>query len=127
MQDTERPERGLPIEGLRANWRRPPKPKRPSDIALWRSATLANRSSLSPRDWERFYRFISLAAQYRVGWDHHDVARHLTEWGFSEDLARELGEVYWHCRCVLFVRRRHYGFGSYEYGKWSSERGIALT
>jgi hypothetical protein len=127
MQDAEQPEQGLPIESLRAHWRRPPKPKRPADIALWRFATLANRSSLSPRDWECFYRFISLAAQYKVGWDHHDVARRLTESDFSEELARELGEIYWHCRCVLFVRGRHYSFGSYEYGWWSSKRGIALT
>jgi hypothetical protein len=128
MRDAEQPEQGLPIESLRANRRRPPKPKRPSDIALWRFATLANRSSLSPRDWERFYGFISVAARYQVRWDHHEVARRLTAgFGFSEDLARELGEIYWHCRCVLFVRGRHYSFGSYEYGWWSSKRGIALT
>jgi len=120
----------LPIEELRANWGRPPippKPKRPADIALWRFAALANRSSLSPRDWERFYGFISVAARYRVGRDHYEVARRLTEFGFGEELARELGEIYWHCRCVLFVRGRHYSRGSYEYGKWLSRRGIALT
>lgn len=120
----------LPIEDLRAKRRIPPIPpktKRPADIALWRFAALANRSSLHPRDWEHFYGFISVAAQHRVGWDHHDVARRLTECGFSEELAKELGEIYWHCRCVLFVRGRHYSFGSYEYGKWLSKRGIALT
>jgi hypothetical protein len=94
---------------------------------LWRFATLANRESLSPRDWERFYGFISVAAQYRVGWDHHDVARRLGDLGFGNELAQELGEVYWHCRCVLFVRRRYYSFGSYKYGDWLGKRGIALT
>ena len=120
----------MPIEDLRANWRTtpiPPKPKRPADIALWRFAALANRSSLSPRDWERFYGFISVAARHHVGWDHHEVARRLTKSGFSEELARELGEIYWHCRCVVFVRGRHYSFGSYEYGEWLSKHGIALT
>lgn len=127
MQDAEQPEQLLPIESLRANRRIPPKPKRPADIALWRFAVLANRSSLNPRDWERFYGFISLAAQYQVGWDHHDVARRLTGVGFSEKLARELGEIYWHCRCVLFVRGRCYSFRSCDYGKWLSKHGVALT
>ena len=115
------------MQGLWAGWRIPPKPKRPADIALWRFAVVANRSSLSGRDWERFYGFISVAAQYRVGWDQDDVARRLTELDFSEELAKELGEIYWHCRCVLFVRGRYYSFGSYEHNKWSNSRGIPLT
>lgn len=120
----------MPIEDLRANWRMPPmprKPKQPAEIALWRFAMLASRSSLSPPDWERFYGFISVAARYQVGWDHHEVARRLTEFGFSKELARELGEIYWHGRCVLFVQGRHYSFGSYDYGKWLSKHGIPLT
>jgi len=105
----------------------PRKPKQPAEIALWRFAMLASRSSLSPPDWERFYGFISVAARYQVGWDHHEVARRLTEFGFSKELARELGEIYWHGRCVLFVQGRHYSFGSYDYGKWLSKHGIPLT
>jgi len=117
----------LPTGDLRGNWKTPPVPPRPrrlADVALWRFAALANRHSLSPRDWERFYGFISLAAQHRFGWDHHDVARRLTGFGFSGALARELGEIYWHCRCMLFVRGRHYSFGSCEYGKWLSKSGL---
>jgi hypothetical protein len=121
------PEVALLIEDLRANRRMPPKPKQPAEAALWRFAMLANRSSLNPRDWERLYGFISLAARCQIGWDHHEVARRLTEFGFTEELARELGEIYWHCRCVLYVRGRHYRFGSYDYGKWLSKDRIALT
>jgi hypothetical protein len=120
----------MPPKDLRANWGMPAmplKPKRPAEIALWRFAILANRSSLSPRNWERFYGFISLAARYQVGWDHHEVAHRLAEFCFSEDLGRELGEIYWHCRCVLFVRGRHYSFGSYDFDNWLSKHGIALV
>jgi hypothetical protein len=120
----------MPTKDPRANWRMPAmplKPKRPAEIALWRFATLANRGWLSPRDWERFYGFISLAARYQVGWDHHEVANRLADFGFSEELGKELGEIYWHCRCVLFVRGRHYSFGSYDYDKWLSKHRIALA
>lgn len=79
------------------------------------------------RDWERFYGFISLAARYQVGWDHHEVAHRLSAFGFSEDIGKELGEIYWHCRCVLFVRGRHYSFCSYDYDKWLSKNGIAMA
>jgi hypothetical protein len=115
------------MESLWAGWRTPPKPRRPTEIALWRFAGLANRSSLSARDWERFYGFVSVAARYRVRWDHDDVARRLTEFDFSEQLAKELGEIYWHCRCVLFVRGRYYSFGSCEYAGWSRKGGVLLS
>jgi len=102
-------------------------PKRPTEKALWRFALLANRESLNARDWEHFYGFISIAAQYRVGWDHHEVARRLGDFGFSKELARELGGIYWHSRCVLFTRGRRYSFGSYKYGDWLRKCGTALT
>jgi hypothetical protein len=115
------------IEVGGAAWKSPPKPKRLAEIALWRFAALANRSSLHPLDWERFYGFVSLAAKYQVGWDHHDLARRLAEFGFSEERARELGEIYWHCRCLLFVRGRNYSFRSCGYGGWLRKHGIPLT
>jgi hypothetical protein len=105
----------------------PSRSKPPAEIALHRFSTLANRSSLSPRDWERFYGFVSVAARYRVGWDHHEVARRLIAVGFSEELAGELGGIYWHCRCVLFTRGRHYSFGTHEYCDWLGKHGVRLT
>jgi len=94
---------------------------------LRRFAVLANRSSLDARDWERFYGFIIVASRYRVAWDHQELARRLVELGLPRGLAQELGEIYWHCRCVLFARRRHYNFGSCCYGDWIGKRGAPLT
>lgn len=105
----------------------PLRAKQPTEIALRRFAMLANRSSLHPRDWERFYAFVSVAARYRVGWDHHVVARRLIGSGFNEELARELGEIYWHCRCLLFTRGRHYNVGKCDYGRWLGKQGVPLA
>jgi hypothetical protein len=117
----------LSLEDFGSNFRKNPMPKRPTEKALWRFALLANRESLNAGDWERFYGFISIAARYRVGWDHDEIARRLGEFGFSAKLAQELCEIYWHSRCVLFARGHRYTFGSHKYSDWSRKRGTALT
>lgn len=102
-------------------------PKAKVETSLRRFAVLANRSALNTRDWERFYAFISTATRYQAGWNHLDVQRRLRDFGFDNRLAQELGEIYWHSRCVLFIRRRQYNFGRDSYSDWLKKHGTPLT
>jgi hypothetical protein len=77
----------------------------PAEAALRLFAVQANKSSLHPLDWERFYRFVVSAHQFRKGWNHSDVKRLLVEYGFTESRARDLSEAYWHGRCSLHVSK----------------------
>lgn len=77
-----------------------------AEAALKLFAANANKLSLHPLDWERFYRFVVSAHQFRKGWNHNDIRRLLEGYGFPSDRAQALAEAYWHCRCSLYVSRR---------------------
>lgn len=94
-----------------------------TEQALARFAVLANKASLHPYDWNRFYAFVSIAHQFRSRWNHLEVAAKLKTYGFSDARARELSEIYWHGRCVLQMRKAD--FRRAEYSRWSS--GPPLT
>jgi hypothetical protein len=63
----------------------------------------ANMGMLHPNDWDRFYRFIRVCHKKRVGLIESDIARLLTQAGFDEEYARQLGNVYDHGRRLLQV------------------------
>lgn len=102
-----------------------PHPTDPVEFALYQFAGLAGESAAHPRDWDRFYRFIVMAHARRKGWDAYDVIRRLKKYGFREEIARTLGEAYWHGRCTLYARThfspRHGHLG------WMRRDGSALT
>ena len=77
----------------------------PSESALRLFAAQANKSSLHPLDWERFYRFVVSAHQFRKAWSHTDVKHILEKLGFPTEMATELAEAYWHGRCSLHLSR----------------------
>jgi hypothetical protein len=93
--------------------------------SLWRFALLANKSSVHPLDWNRFYQFIVYAHQRRIGWDASDVAQKLKAFGFSEPKAQYMAEAYWHARCALFVQN-HWSRSS-EYCRWAKKGAYRLT
>lgn len=102
-----------------------PHPTEPVEFALFQFAGLAGENAAHPRDWDRFYRFIVRAHARRRGWDAGDVTVRLKKYGFREDVARMLGEAYWHARCALYVRNhfdRRYGHLG-----WVKRDGSPLT
>lgn|SRR5487761_731941 len=76
-----------------------------TEAALRLFAIQSNKKSLHPLDWERFYRFIVSAHQFRKRWNHSDVKRLLESYGFSENKAKGLAEIYWHARCSLHLSK----------------------
>jgi len=73
--------------------------------ALWRFALLANKSSLHPRDWKRFYEFIALAHGRRIKWTADELKAKLRAFGFDERHAQDLASAYWHGRCALYMQK----------------------
>ena len=72
-------------------------PKLPtqSERLFKRFATLANRSSLHPSDWGRFYQFVSNIRMRKPPSDD-DISRLLINEGFAERHAQRIAEVYGH-------------------------------
>ena len=60
-----------------------------------RFATLANKSSLHPLDWRRFYEFVR-NIRTRTQLAEEDMARLLIKEGFSEKYAGRIAEIYGH-------------------------------
>lgn len=71
---------------------------------LWCFARLANQSAPHPRDWKRFYEFISYAHARRAGLTADEVEHKLQSWGFDERHSNDFALAYWHGRCVLHAR-----------------------
>ncbi len=92
-----------------------------TELAFKQFAVIANKSSLHPLDWGRFYRFVATAHAFRVGWSDGDVQRRLVDSGFSLEKAKRLAEAYWHARCALYVRR-HMGYRD-NYRSWMRHGG----
>jgi len=88
----------------------------PAEAALKVFAAQANKNSLHPLDWERFYRFIVSAHQFRKGWNHSDIRQLLEGYGFTSDKAKDLAEAYWHGRCSLHLSK-HLARGT-RYADW---------
>ncbi len=108
-------------EELKQMW---PSPETTIEDALSRFAFLANKSSLHPLDWGRFYQFVVMAHMRHLGWDHIDVQRRLEKHGFPKEKARYLGEAYWHSRCALYV---HVHFEHTSHSDWVRNGGTLLT
>ena len=66
---------------------------RRSEILFDRFALLANKSSLHPRDWERFYELVRDGRQQIP---ETELRRLLRGTGFSEAKAQDLAELYGH-------------------------------
>ncbi len=58
-----------------------------------RFTLLANKRSLHPRDWERFYDFVAASRKHR---SESEVRYLLTSAGFSEHAADRLSDIYCH-------------------------------
>jgi len=87
---------------------------RASDLGYLEQIVKLGLSSHHPRAWSRFYHFITLAHQYRKGWDAHWIQRCLMEHGISREQAEMFSYVYWHGRCVLQAHR-HFRQSSFDY------------
>lgn len=86
------------------------RPLPPVAATLFRQfCTVANRESLHPRDWVRFYRFILHCAERRVILTEEEMARHLIVGGFDEETALHVAEVGRHCLAVARLRRARLG------------------
>ena len=64
------------------------------EYELCRFAKLANRSSLHPRDWKRFYEFVVVAHQRHAGWGADTIQDKLKAYGFDDRHAAELAAAY---------------------------------
>lgn len=64
----------------------------------------ANKSSLHPLDWRRFYSFVHVAHAYRSKLDDIQLSRILVKSGFTDDCAREIASVYQHGRELLALK-----------------------
>lgn len=93
--------------------------------ALWRFALLANKDSLHPRDWKRFYQFVAFAHQRHVGWGADDLQRRLRALGFDSRHAKDLAAAYWHGRCSLYVQKAR-PFNQTHFA-WMKDHGIPWT
>lgn len=102
-----------------------PKPEDPVEFALYQFAGLAGAEASHPRDWDRFYRFVVMAHARRRGLDAYDVKSRLKKYGFSDEVAGELAEAYWHGRCALYVRN-HFDWRKGHVG-WMRRGGTCLT
>jgi len=96
-----------------------------ADFYLDQFTRLANKTSLHPLDWARFYRFIGIAHASRIGWSHADLHRRLVKAGLTNETATELAEAYWHARCALYVRN-HMEYRE-NYPDWMRKDGARLT
>ena len=62
---------------------------------------LANKSTLHPFDWNRFYAFLCAAHRFRSRLSGSDVKELLLAQGFQEDYASDIAEVYEHGRAII--------------------------
>lgn len=69
-----------------------------------RFLNLANRSSLHPLDWRRFYGFVRYAHAHRARMNSTNLSLLLQQHGFSAAKAESLAFVYGHGRKVLGAR-----------------------
>jgi hypothetical protein len=104
-----------------------PAPRDRTGHALWKYAGIARMGDGEhPRDWMRFYQFVALAHSHRVGWDAGEVTHRLAKYGIARDRARYLAEIYWHARCVMYLRNHSWGPAADYYG-WLGKRGTRIT
>jgi len=101
-------------------------PSDPVELALFRYVKARHGDvAASPFDWDRFYRFVVLAHIRRKGRDAYDVMGRMKHYGLPEKKAREMAEVYWHCRCALSVRS-HWA-ARLGYARWMRKGRICST
>ena len=62
---------------------------------------LANKSSLHPLDWKRFYEFVRFCHAHRVKLYEDEIEWLLNKNGFSEKQARYIADIYTHCKRML--------------------------
>jgi hypothetical protein len=65
---------------------------------------LANKSSLHPLDWKRFYDFARFCHAHRVMLYEDEIEWLLKKNGFSEKMARYIADIYTHCNRMLKTR-----------------------
>ena len=79
-------------------------PRDPVELAFRRFACFAKDGSSHPRVWVRLYQFIAVAHARNKGWSHTEIRQRLIGCGVPEAKATEYSEIYWHGRCILYVR-----------------------
>lgn len=72
-------------------------PRLPPQCAKFfsRFVALANKTSLHPLDWRRFYEFVR-DCRSRARYSEEEIARLLIKEGFSEKYANYIGDIYGH-------------------------------
>ena len=61
----------------------------------------ANKSSLHPLDWNRFYSFICASYRFRSKLPGFEIKELLLKEGFPQDVASDLSSVYDHGRAII--------------------------
>lgn len=59
---------------------------------------LANMRCLHPYDWNRFYQFIARSHRHQPQLDPEDVGFLLRKSGMSDEMSKELSDVFYRCR-----------------------------
>ena len=97
----------------------------PVELAFRRFAYFAKDGSSHPRVWNSLYRFIAISHARNKGANHLDLRRRLVEFGLPEAKAIEYSEIYWHGRCILYVRSHPYK--RFDYLGWVRKGTSCLT
>jgi hypothetical protein len=63
--------------------------------------TLANKHSLHPLDWKRFYEFVRFCHAHHVKMYEDEIEWLLNKEGFGEKKSRYMADIYMHCKRML--------------------------
>lgn len=66
-----------------------------------RFVTLANKRSLHPLDWKRFYEFVRFCHAHRIKLYEDEVEWLLGKEGFGEKKSSYIADIYMHCKRML--------------------------
>ncbi len=64
----------------------------------------ANKRSLHPNDWQRFYRFVAFCHEHRIRLSEARLRLILSREGFCKEKAGYLADIYFHCREILTIK-----------------------
>lgn len=73
---------------------------------LTKFAILANKKSVHPLDWQRFYAFIFHSHKQNTNISQCMVFSFLKDTGFTNEKATFLSDIYFHCRELLEIRKK---------------------
>jgi hypothetical protein len=67
---------------------------------------IANKQILHPLDWQRFYHFIYACSAKTIKTTQEDVKELLIQSDFSDEVAENLADIFWHGVSLLRLARR---------------------